>query len=223
MMAAGFEDPVSDAQVTFRAVLEATARPGTTNSLRTLLAAPEPLSAATAAIALTLCDQDTAIWLDVALRKSEVVDWLRFHTGARVVDDPSRAAFAFIDTANDVPPFSAFNPGVPEYPDRSTTLVLQVASFREGAQCILTGPGIRDRQIMQAAPLPSDFAERLAANRRLLPCGVDLLLCTPTEIMALPRSVRLIPDNALVPSDHAPPEKGERQDFPTGSPHTLDT
>jgi alpha-D-ribose 1-methylphosphonate 5-triphosphate synthase subunit PhnH len=222
MIGAGFEDPVSGAQATFRAVLAATARPGTIVPVRTLLAAPEPLSAATAAVALTLCDQDTAVWLDAALRTAAIIDWLRFHTGARVVDDPFRAAFAFAGAANDMLPFSALNPGLPEYPDRSTTLVLQVSSFREGPHHVLTGPGIRDRQGMQATPLPSDFAERLAANRRLFPCGIDLLLCTPTEILALPRSVRLAPDNAILISDHTSPKRDERQDFSTRSPHALD-
>jgi alpha-D-ribose 1-methylphosphonate 5-triphosphate synthase subunit PhnH len=222
MIAAGFDDPVSGAQATFRAVLDATARPGTIMTAHTLLAAPAPLSAATAAVALTLCDQDTCVWLDATLRTAGIIDWLRFHTGTRVVDDPSRAAFAFVGAANEVPPFSAFNPGLPEYPDRSTTLVLQVSSFREGPHHILTGPGIRDRQGMQATPLPLDFAERLAANRRLFPCGVDLLLCTATEIMGLPRSVRLMLENAILASDNASSERDERQDFSTKSLHALD-
>jgi len=189
MIGAAFSDSVLDAQATFRAVLDATARPGKVVRVRPC-GAPAPLSAGSAAIALTLCDQDTPVWLDAALRTAGVVDWLRFHTGTRIVDDPGAAAFAFIDGAN-VPPFDTFSPGTAEYPDRSATLVLQVASLSHGTALTLTGPGIRDTQQVHIAPLPNDMPQRLAANRKLFPCGVDLLFAAQAEIMALPRSVHV--------------------------------
>ena len=193
MVAPGFLDPVMAAQSTFRAVLDATARPGTVTRLAQPLSAPGPLSAGAGAIALTLCDQDTPIWLDARLRPSSAVaEWLRFHTGARIVDDPESAAFAFISAPQELPPFDRFNMGTPEYPDRSTTIVLQVASFQQGPSFVLTGPGIPHERRIQVASLPDDMAGRLAANRRLFPCGIDLLLATETEVMALPRSVRLV-------------------------------
>jgi alpha-D-ribose 1-methylphosphonate 5-triphosphate synthase subunit PhnH len=192
MIAAAFDDPVLSAQATFRAVLEATARPGTVMRLRASLAAPKPLTAASAALALTLCDQDTALWLDPALRSSpEVVDWLRFHIGARIIDQTELAAFAFVGAPCEAPPFEQFNLGTPDYPDRSTTIVLQVDSLRDGASLTLRGPGIRDRQRVKAAPLSADFVAQLAANRGWFPRGIDLLLATETEIMALPRSVQV--------------------------------
>jgi len=192
MVAPAFLDPAIAAQSTFRAVLNATARPGTVASLRQPLAAPRPLSAAAGAIALTLCDQDSPIWLDTGLRSSPaVVEWLRFHTGARIVDDSGVAAFAFVSATRELPPFDRFSLGTPEYPDRSTTIVLQVQSLRQGACFVLTGPGIRQEQRIQVASLADDMIERLAANRRLFPCGIDLLLATETEVMTLPRSARL--------------------------------
>jgi alpha-D-ribose 1-methylphosphonate 5-triphosphate synthase subunit PhnH len=197
MVAAAFRDPVLAAQATFRAVLDATARPGTLAPLDQLLDAPQPLSAGAAAIALTLCDHDTPVWLDDILRGSPpVLAWLRFHTGARIIDDPASAAFAFVGAPRALLRFERFSLGTTEYPDRSTTVVLQVDSLREGPSLFLAGPGIRDRQRIQAAPLPSDITERLAANRALFPRGIDLLLATRTEIMALPRSVRVADGNA---------------------------
>jgi alpha-D-ribose 1-methylphosphonate 5-triphosphate synthase subunit PhnH len=191
MAAPAFLEPVIAAQSTFRAVLNATARPGSIMPFAAALTAPSPLSAGAAAVALTLCDQDTPVWLDAGLRISAVIEWLRFHTGIRIVESPVAAAFAVVSAPRDLPPFDCFNSGTPDYPDRSTTIVLQVQSFQHDASFVLTGPGIRDEQRICVGPVPGDLPERLAANRRLFPCGVDLLLTTETEIMALPRSVRL--------------------------------
>lgn len=191
-LTSGFADPVLSAQSAFRAIMDATARPGSIRSIESVASAPAPLSAAAAAIALTLLDQDTPVWLDASLATvPEFGDWLRFHTGAPIVADASRSAFAFVGSAAQLPQFDAFDTGTPEYPDRSTTLVLQVESFTLGSALTLSGPGIRGRQLLRAAPLPVDFAERLAANRKLFPRGVDLLLVCGNAVAALPRSVRV--------------------------------
>jgi alpha-D-ribose 1-methylphosphonate 5-triphosphate synthase subunit PhnH len=188
----GFADPVLSAQSVFRAIMDAMARPGSIRSIEGPVSAPAPLSMGAAATALTLLDQDTPVWLDGVLASGpEVADWIRFHTGAPIVADASRAAFAFVGNAAQLLPFDAFDPGTPEYPDRSTTLVLQVETFTHGLPLTLTGPGIRGGQVVRAHPLPDDFSERLAANRRLFPRGVDLLLVCGNAVAALPRSVHV--------------------------------
>jgi alpha-D-ribose 1-methylphosphonate 5-triphosphate synthase subunit PhnH len=193
VLGTGFADPVMAAQSTFRAVLAATARPGTVWPIAAELAPPEPLSRGAAAIALTLCDQDTPVWLDACLRATDAIaQWLRFHCGAKIVDDPGAAAFAFAGDANALPDFARFNLGSVDYPDRSTAIVVQVQSLQSGLPLVLAGPGIRDRQILRAAPLPPDISERLADNRALFPRGVDLLLASADAVAALPRSVRLV-------------------------------
>ena len=190
MVAAAFSDPVMAAQAAFRAVLDATARPGKIVAVTQPLAAPAPLAPGAAAIALTLCDHDTPVWLDAPLSAVPAVsEWLRFHTGARVTDDAANAAFAFV--ADALPPLDRFNPGTLEYPDRSTTIVLQVESFAAGMGFVLSGPGISGQRAAQIAGLPADMPERLAANRRLFPRGVDLLLVCSTEVMALPRTTQV--------------------------------
>ncbi|PIK69245.1 phosphonate C-P lyase system protein PhnH, partial [Methylobacterium frigidaeris] len=128
MLARGFADPVHDAQGVFRAVMDALARPGTIRPLVPVLAPPAPLTAELAAVALALADSDAALWLDAALARSQAVtDFLRFHTGARITEDPAEAAFALISDAAACPDFGAFAQGTPAYPDRSATLVLAVS------------------------------------------------------------------------------------------------
>jgi alpha-D-ribose 1-methylphosphonate 5-triphosphate synthase subunit PhnH len=194
-IAPGFSDSVLGAQSVFRGVMDALARPGTVHAVTGLATAPPPLSPSAAAIALALADYDTPVWLDSPLAAApDVAAWLRFHTGAPVTADPARAAFAFVADPANAPPFEAFAQGTPEYPDRSTTLVLQVARFGAGARVGLSGPGIAGSREFSAEPLPDDFAQRLAENRALFPRGVDLLFATADQVAALPRSVRLVGD-----------------------------
>lgn len=185
-------ESVVTAQATFRAVMNATARPGSVQTLCHAPSAPEPLSSGAAALALALFDHDTPIWLDTKLSEKSVADWLRFQTGAPVTADPMDAAFALVSDTAHLPPLHLFNPGTPEYPDRSTTLILQVDSFAAGSRIALMGPGIRGRQLLQAAPLPDDLPAQLALNRGLFPRGVDLFLVSSDSVAAIPRSARVM-------------------------------
>src|ERR1700748_2835136 len=87
---AGFADKVLSAQSTFRSVMEAMAGPGSARRVTTSVGTPPPMMRGTAAIALTLFDHDTPVWLDERMSEtSEVAKWLKFHSGAPVLDDPS--------------------------------------------------------------------------------------------------------------------------------------
>jgi alpha-D-ribose 1-methylphosphonate 5-triphosphate synthase subunit PhnH len=191
-MPAGFANPVVSAQATFRAVLNALARPGSVHPIADAVEVPSPLSPGAAAIALTMCDHDTPIWLDAGLRSAELVlAWLRFHCGSMITDDSRTAAFALVSKPFELPAFDHFNPGTLDYPDRSTTIILQVDSLRSGVALRLSGPGIAGRQMLRASPLPPDMGKRLISNRSVFPCGVDLILVSADEVAALPRSVRI--------------------------------
>jgi alpha-D-ribose 1-methylphosphonate 5-triphosphate synthase subunit PhnH len=190
MPATAFPAPVLASQAAFRALMEALARPGTVKPLPPAAAAPSPLSATAAAVALTMLDYETPVWLDAPLaQRPQVADWVRLHTGARVTSDPREAAFAFIADPVHAPAFDGFSLGTPEYPDRSATLVLQVEDFGSGQRLLLAGPGIADVRSFSARPLPPDFQNRIAANRALFPRGVDMILVSPDAVAALPRSV----------------------------------
>jgi alpha-D-ribose 1-methylphosphonate 5-triphosphate synthase subunit PhnH len=147
----------------------------------------------TAAIALTLFDHDTPIWLDPRISEaSEVTKWLKFHTSAPVVADPSICSFALIGNAAELPALDRFSFGTNEYPDRSTTLILQVESLREGLAFELCGPGIDGRAVLQASIEPLDLFARLAINATLFPRGIDVVLVADDAIVAIPRTTRLV-------------------------------
>src|SRR5689334_10415891 len=136
---AGFADKMLSAQSTFRSVMDAMARPGSVQRIRAAAGTPGPVMRGTAAIALTLFDHDTPVWLDAATSATtDVAKWLKFHTGAPVVADTSVCSFAVIGDAKNLPPLDRFALGSNEYPDRSTTLILQVASLSAGPAWKLT-------------------------------------------------------------------------------------
>jgi alpha-D-ribose 1-methylphosphonate 5-triphosphate synthase subunit PhnH len=188
----GFADPVFDAQAIFRAVMDAMARPGTVQPVKLLAQPPQPLSPFAAAIALTLCDHDTPLWLDPPLRQTPAVaSWLGFHSGAPLAGTPADAHFALVADPAALIALENFAQGTQEYPDRSTTLILQVASLSSGDRLVLEGPGIDG--IMSFAPtsLPRHFVEQWKQNRARFPRGVDVILAAPEGIACLPRSTRI--------------------------------
>jgi len=176
-----FADRVRDSQWIFRRAIEAMASPGRVVTLRSKLAPPAPLNGPAAALLLTLCDFETPVWLDAPLAENAgVCSFLRFHTGAGLVASPVVA----------MPHLSEFSQGTLAYPDRSTTLIVQVGALSADGWR-LEGPGVRSSVRFSAAPLPIDFVGRLRANGAAFPCGVDILFAADDAIAALPRSVRL--------------------------------
>lgn len=189
--AGGFAAPVFESQASFRALLEAMARPGL---IRRLAAAapPAPLAPGAGAALLTLCDPETPLWLDAPLRAAEAVrGWIGVQTGAPLVEAPQEARFAVIADPAKAPPFADFAQGTQEHPDRSATLILQLPALKSGPRLKLEGPGIEAAAFLAPQGLPPDFLARWAANRALFPRGLDLILTAPEALACLPRTTRV--------------------------------
>ena len=190
---AGFADKVLSAQSTFRSVMEALARPGSVQRVTASVGTPPPMMRGTAAIALTLFDHDTPIWLDDKMSEtSDVARWLKFHSGAPLVADCSICHFALIADAGALPDLDRFAFGSSEYPDRSTTLIMQVASLTQGPAWELRGPGIDGVAVLSATFEPKDLFDRLSINATLFPRGIDVVLVADDAIVAIPRTTRLV-------------------------------
>ena len=191
-MPAGFADKVLSAQSTFRSVMDAMARPGSVQRIEASVGVPAPMMRGTAAIALTLFDHDTPVWLDAQMAATpDVAKWIKFHASAPIVADSSVCSFALIADIGRLPVLQRFALGSNDYPDRSTTLVVQVASLTQGPLFELRGPGI-DGTAELRAELASDLQECLALNHALFPRGIDLVLVAGDSIVAIPRTTRLV-------------------------------
>jgi alpha-D-ribose 1-methylphosphonate 5-triphosphate synthase subunit PhnH len=192
MMLAAFANPVFDSQRTFRELLQAMARPATPRELPVLPPAPAPISPEAMAILLTLCDATTSVWLQQP--DEEAVRHLRFHAGLKLAEQPRDADFALITDPASMPRLDAFARGDLRYPDRSASLIIQVAGFdaspasKEGSK--FTGPGIQDTATLAIDGLPRDVWHQRAALSAQLPLGIDLYFVAAHQVVGLPRTTR---------------------------------
>jgi alpha-D-ribose 1-methylphosphonate 5-triphosphate synthase subunit PhnH len=187
----GFAEPVFNAQSVFKMMMDGMARPGTIQAVAPEIAPPAPLGIAAGAIALTLCDHDTPVWLSAGLDRPAVSGWLGFHTGAPVLDDKLEARFAFAEAGTVLASFGQFPVGTQEYPDRSTTLILEIESLEGGSELALSGPGIREIETIAPKGLPENFLRIWNENRGHFPRGVDLVLTAGRRFVCLPRTTKI--------------------------------
>ena len=187
----GFSNPVYDSQSIFHALMNAFAKPGSIADVTINIAPPTPMQAAQGAVALCLADHDTPVLLSKSMQGSVVSQWMAFHSGAPVTQLTHDARFAFFATGDEITDFADFAIGSQEYPDRSTTLVIEIASLEGGQTLTLTGPGIKTEASLAPQGLPADFLEQWALNRALFPRGVDVVLTAGSQMVCLPRTTRI--------------------------------
>ncbi|ESH91857.1 carbon-phosphorus lyase [Cupriavidus sp. HPC(L)] len=183
----GFDNPVDDAQQVFRATLQAISHPGRIETLSADCGVPDGLSPAMTALLLTLADPDTPVWLPADVAAS-IGGFLRFHCGCPLVDEVAAAQFVCVPAGHDVPALHRCAQGDPAFPDRSATLIVEVASLDAGDTLTLRGPGIETTCTLRVGGLPEDFRHQWQANHAGFPLGVDLLLTAGERICALPRT-----------------------------------
>lgn len=187
-----FDDPVHAAQRTFRTLLAALAYPGRLAAIDDAMrTAPHRMSPALAAAALALFDDEVAVWLPQAAH-AETAAWLRAHTGCRFATDPAEAEFAVILDPVDALPLTRWNPGTPEDPETSTTLLVQVESLDGGETASLRGPGIATEIGFAPRALGAAFWEGWAQNAARYPLGVDCFVFDAARVGGLPRTTRAV-------------------------------
>lgn len=173
----------------FRVILDAMAKPCTPQNFHSTSGAPSPLFSNTSDLVNTLCDFQSAIWLSASFDTPDVTRHIKFNTGAPIVNIPREATFAIL-TAQQVSEIGDFNLGTDEYPDRSTTLLIQVDGF-DSDDVELSGPGLKLPISFGAAGLGVAFWAAMIVNHNLYPLGVDVIFISPTAIACCPRSTRI--------------------------------
>ena len=187
---AGFAEPVFAAQTVFRLLLDSMARPGTVAVVPADATTPTGFDPATTAVALTLFDFETDVWLEPAWRASEAEKYLRFHCGCTVVEKTQDAGFAVITAPQDMPRLGQFSIGSDQYPDTSATVLIQTTGLTDDGPIDLTGPGIKDRANVSVQGLPDWFWSDWDTNHGCFPTGIDLIFTAGDRLMCLPRSIK---------------------------------
>ncbi|MBX2862398.1 MAG: phosphonate C-P lyase system protein PhnH [Leptolyngbyaceae cyanobacterium MAG.088] len=185
----GFADTVHDAQITFRALLDSLARPGIAQTTASLQA-PTGLGVACAAACLTLFDLETTVWLQPGLPE-EVQSWLIFHTGCRFTNNPQASDFAVIWQIDTAPALSEFSWGTAEYPEASTSLLIQLPGLHGGDRSTLQGPGILTKLEVDL-PVSAAFWQQWQAMTEDYPLGLDCWCFAANKMLGLPRTARVV-------------------------------
>ncbi|MBN2907039.1 MAG: phosphonate C-P lyase system protein PhnH [Rhodobacteraceae bacterium] len=181
-LAGGFADAPIEAAIAFRAAMGAMARPGRIHDIRGAMP-PAPLSVAAGTLLLVLADGTTPVHLAGGCDTSAVRDWLTFHTGAPLAR-PQQASFA-VGVWAELLPLEAYRIGVPDYPDRSATMIVEMQGLTDtGAR--LTGPGIQDTHGLNLPDLAA-----FQGNRALFPLGLDFFFTAGAQVAALPRTTHV--------------------------------
>lgn len=175
----GLADPAREAAYAFRALLDALSRPGTIQQINGA-SAPAPCSPAAATLIVTLCDPTTPLFIAPSHDSDAFREWVTFQTGAPLVS-ASDAAFA-IGTWDALAPLAPYAVGTPAYPDRSTTLIVEMPAL-EADGAVLSGPGIET-----TARLNLPEIEAFQQNRAQFPLGIDFFFTCGSEVAGLPRS-----------------------------------
>jgi alpha-D-ribose 1-methylphosphonate 5-triphosphate synthase subunit PhnH len=187
---AGLADGAADSQAVFRQGLAAFSRPGTVLECGVQLEPPSGVQPAAAALVLALLDQDTRLWLSRGM-PAAVAGYLRFHTGCVLVGEPGMADFALVASGAELPALDRFDAGSAEYPDRSATIVVQVAGLNERGGWRLSGPGIRGETTVSVTGLGDEFVAQWRRNYKRFPQGVDVFLASGAKLCGLPRTTRI--------------------------------
>jgi len=187
-LAAGLGDPVFDSQRVFRAALQALSQPGRPVHLPVALDQPSPLAAASAAFVLTMLDFETPLWTQHSSER--MCEYLRFHCGAPLVEEPRGARYALVTDPAVMPDLSAFDSGTDHYPERSATVIVQVPRLIGGRRARLTGPGIAHEAHIEPSGLRPDFWSQWQRNTAAFPCGVDVLFTCGATLLGMPRTTQ---------------------------------
>lgn len=185
----GFDEPVLQSQMAFKSLLEALARPGRLFTLPAPESAVPGLSAGSAAIALTLVDYETPVWLDGPCQLA--AEYLQFHCGCRIVSDPMQASFAFATDFSSLPPLEHFKLGTDEEPEDSTTLIVGVSELTVGKNLVLTGPGIETEHHLIATGFNDSRVSQRTAIAALFPRGLDLFLTCEQQVAGIARTTQI--------------------------------
>ena len=195
----GFHDISLGSQSAFRSALEALSYPGRAVPLAVTFEAPTATHASSSGLLLALLEPGSKLWLSPSLINTDAATWIVFHTDCKITPHQHEADFAWIKNWNELPKLENFALGTDEYPDHSTTCVIDIAASSlptpKTPTLTLVGPGIAHTstigQLSATAAQLAGFVSQWAQNHASFPRGVDVFFATSTGLIGLPRTTRI--------------------------------
>lgn len=196
---AGFSDLSLGSQGVFRAALEALSYPGRSVSLDVTFDAPKSVHASSSGLLLALLEPGSRLWLSPSLVDTDAAAWIVFHTDCKITPHQHEADFAWIKNWDELPALDGFALGTDEYPDLSTTCVIDIAEPNNTSGSTLSlslvGPGIARTSTLDQLPATlaqaADFVDQWKKNHACFPRGVDVFVAKSTSLIGLPRTTHI--------------------------------
>ncbi len=192
----GFENTERESQIIFRQVLSSFSRPGLPFEINPRVKSYEadPGKVGTSLL-LALMDTGSSLHLPGVDHDSALRNFLKFHTGCTFLNSPEQADYIWVQQSAHLPALQKCALGSAEFPEASTTLIIDVEGFKIDANSNRYnpwfGPGINGELHLEVLGLKEGFWIERETIRPLFPCGVDVIFCSPTHIVSLPRSTRI--------------------------------
>ena len=195
----GFHDISLGSQSAFRSALEALSYPGRAVPLAVTFEAPTATHASSSGLLLALLEPGSKLWLSPSLINTDAATWIVFHTDCKITPHQHEADFAWIKNWDELPTLESFALGSDEYPDHSTTCVIDIAASSlpttKTPTLTLVGPGIANTstigQLSATAAQLAGFVSQWTQNHASFPRGVDVFFATSTGLIGLPRTTRI--------------------------------
>ena len=191
-----FENTERDSQIIFRQVLNSFSRPAVPFEISPRVKSSKTDSARVGtSLLLALMDTGSSLHLLLKEHDNNLADFLKFHTGCRIASGPEQANYIWVQSSERLPSLMECALGSAEFPEASSTLIIDVEGFKIDANSSnhspWTGPGINGELYIEIMGLNDQFWSDRKNIRPLFPCGVDVIFCSPTHIVSLPRSTRI--------------------------------
>ncbi|WP_163132559.1 phosphonate C-P lyase system protein PhnH [Agarivorans sp. Alg241-V36] len=190
----GFSHSVHNAQHCFRQILKALSEPGHQVELDKHQGFA-PLNAAASQVIMSLCDQQTTVYLSPALGDSTTSNieqaWhnLSFHNGVMAAT-LNQADFAVVSASENLN-FRQLKAGSDESPEHSLSLIVQSTGFNQGPRFRLSGPGVKQPREIQLGELSDSIINYLLKPCHRYPLGIDFMFCHQQSLLAISRTSKL--------------------------------
>jgi alpha-D-ribose 1-methylphosphonate 5-triphosphate synthase subunit PhnH len=185
----GFDDSALGSPQTFRAIFAAMEHPGQLVTIHENPQAPDVLNSASAAICLTLLDDETPVWTDLD-RNNPAIHWLQFDCQSSVVTESCMANFAIITKPATMPALDSFRVDPYEYPDKATTIVIQVDDILPTAVNKYSNIFLDNTVQLDLKGVPNKFWNQWWQLSGLYPLGVDIFFTCDDVLIALSKIKR---------------------------------
>lgn len=175
-------DPITDTQATFRALVEAMSRPGTIH--------PVPTSPADHAVISTLVDHEVSCHTDDVRTREALADAGRLTTA-------EIGSAAIVHSVGPLSvPHTQLAQGTDIEPSMGATVIYRIDALAHdppdgGVSLTLRGPGVDGARQLGVMGLPVSEFSAIAGVQAGYPRGIDVVLCAPGAVAALPRSVTM--------------------------------